>query len=150
VQISTTSDFRTIVEDGTSSDTVHASGTSWLSVGSQYYWRVREERTGSSGAWSSAWSFTVTTAVVPQKVKVNPMSCTMSKGVLRYALPKPCYVSVSYYDLRGRLMGTFINSVQGAGYHSLSVPVSRWSRGAYIQIFKAGNLVRRDRLILMR
>jgi hypothetical protein len=150
------SDFTNVVKDTTimvtDTSVILFNDTNRLVIGGQYYWRAREIRTsGTIAAWSSGFGFTATnTGVIPAAVRLNSLHCAMSKGILNYALPRQCYVSVTYYDLRGRIVGSFVNQEQAAGYYSLSVPVSRWSRGMYIQIFKAGTFIKKDKLVLLK
>ena len=71
-------------------------------------------------------------------------SISGSYGMVRYGLASACHVSLRYYDLRGRLVATLVNTTQGAGYYVLSVKNVLPSRGTYIRVFEAGSFIKRD------
>lgn len=70
--------------------------------------------------------------------------------VLRYALPEQCRVSAACYDLRGRLVYSYVNKNQGPGSHALSIPAASWPHGAYCMVFKAGNFIRMGKVVVVR
>jgi hypothetical protein len=45
---------------------------------------------------------------------------------------------------------SFVNEFQGPGYFTLPLPVSSWSKGVYIQVFKAGSFERRETITTVR
>jgi hypothetical protein len=65
-------------------------------------------------------------------------------------LPRQCLVSLKYYDVRGRLVASFVNQAQGPGYYALPLPLSAWSRGTYVQVFSAGSFIKNDRVVVVR
>jgi hypothetical protein len=111
-----------------------------------YYWRVRAKNIGGVSAWSAVRNFiTGATAVLPYSQSLpHAFSITVSSGTVRYNLPLQCHVSLKYYDLRGRLVATLMNSMQGAGDYVLSVKNALPSRGTYVRVFEAGIFVRRE------
>ena len=86
---------------------------------------------------------------LPKKLELTAVSCGTSSKTLRYALPSPCFVSVKYYDVRGRFVASFINSYQNSGYYSLPLPTATWAKGTYVQVFKAGSFIERDRIAVL-
>ncbi len=124
-----------------------------LTNNSQYYWRVNAANTVGTSVWSSVWSFTVgSTAVLPQQhlAGAGVFGVSMQSGTLRYFLPVSSQVNVKYFDLKGRMVASFINEFQTAGDHSFRIPTSSWAKGTYLQVFEAGNTVMRDKIVLMR
>ena len=98
--------------------------------------------------WSLV-SFTVATTSVSQFPSLRrgipaAFSITGTSGIVRYALPEQCRVSLKYFDLRGRLVANLVNAVQGAGYYTLSVKNVLPSFGTYIRVFEAGSFIKRD------
>ena len=136
-----------LVQDSSVADTTRL--LTALSNNITYWWRVKAYNAAGWGVYSQKVRFTVIiSAVLPGMVDIRNFSLSGTSGIIRYALPSRCFVSLKYYDTRGRLVGSFINCVQGAGNYSLTLPVSSWARGAYIQVFSAGDIVRRDRLVV--
>jgi hypothetical protein len=87
---------------------------------------------------------------LPARFQFISFVCNGSSKVLRYALPSQCYVSLDYYDIRGKIVVSLLHQVQKPGYYMLPLPLSAWARGTYIQVFKAGSFIRRDRLMLLK
>jgi hypothetical protein len=59
-------------------------------------------------------------------------------------------VSLKYYDVRGRLVASLVDRVQGPGNYSLTVPVSTWAHGTYVQVFKAGSFITKKMVAIVR
>ena len=53
-------------------------------------------------------------------------------------------MSLKYYDLRGRVVTTLVNSTQAPGCYALSVKGILNSHGVYIRVFEAGSFVKRE------
>jgi hypothetical protein len=150
VQVSTASDFSSpVVNDSNITDTSHV--VYGLSNFTFYYWRVRAVNTGGSSGWSTVWNFiTGSTAVMPSNPSApHAFSFTSSSGVVRYSLPVSCRVGLKYYDLRGRLVATLVNTTQNAGYYVLSIKNALPSRGTYIRVFEAGSFIKRELVAAM-
>jgi hypothetical protein len=58
-------------------------------------------------------------------------------------------VGLKYYDLRGRLVATLVNTTQNAGYYVLSIKNALPSRGTYIRVFEAGSFIKRELVAAM-
>jgi hypothetical protein len=46
------------------------------------------------------------------------------------------------------MIASYLGRMQGAGSYSLRLPT--WGTGAYVQVFTAGEIVRKDRIMLIR
>jgi Putative Ig domain len=71
-------------------------------------------------------------------------------GVLRYALPDPCFVSVKYYDVGGKTVASFVDKTQPAGFYSLPIQNAFWPKGTYILVFKAGSFEKTEAMAMAR
>jgi hypothetical protein len=151
VQISTDSIFSNIIvnDSGITSTTYAVSG---LSLSIVYYWRVKAVNAGGSSDWSETQSFTTTSSgVLPYSPPLpRVFSISGSSGIVRYSLPSACQVSLKYYDLRGRLTASLINTMQGPGYYVLSVKSALPSNGSYIRVFEAGSFVKKSLVAVVR
>jgi hypothetical protein len=122
-----------------------------LVAGISYWWEVKAYNSSGWGPYSSKYKFTIlSVSVMPEQVKVRAFDVHYSNSVLRYALPDKCYVSVKYYDVKGRTIASFVNKVQETGYYMLPVRFAFCSEGPYIQIFKAGSIEKREIITLAR
>ncbi len=179
VQVATSSGFSTIfTQDSTLTDT--SISINGLANGTVYYWRVRAKNTDGVSAWATYRRFTTIVAPPATPNLVSPTDgaiitvdsvrlvwnravpavdkylvdvatdSAMTNGTLHYTLPSQCFVSIRYYDIRGRMVASFIGRVQGAGNYSLRLPVSSWGMGAYVQVFTAGEIVRKDRMMVIK
>ena len=145
IQVATDTGFSNIfIQDSSLTDSLKS--ISGLSNSAVYYWRLRGKNAGGAGEWSNIWSFeTGNTGVQPRPYALPTMfSIFGSSGIVRYSLASACHVSLKYYDLRGRLAATLVNTTQGAGYYILSVKNVLPSRGTYIRVFEAGVFVKRE------
>jgi hypothetical protein len=145
VQVATDTNFTSLFTQDTSL-TDSLKSISGLANSTVYYWRVRAKNAGGVSNWTSRWSFTTTaTGVLPTNPSLpRAFSITGSFGTVRYGLPKQCHVSLKYYDLRGRLAASLINSIQGPGDYMLSVKSALPSSGTYIRVFEAGSFIKRE------
>jgi len=117
-----------------------------LTIGVTYCWNVYAYN-GNGGAMAYFWwHFTPEyTAILSFNLPLLIMpSITSFSRTVRYNLPEQCYVSLQYYDLKGRLTASFINCMQSAGSHALSVKAVISFNNSYVRIFKAGNFVKRE------
>ncbi|MDD5674360.1 MAG: hypothetical protein PHC61_09360 [Chitinivibrionales bacterium] len=89
------------------------------------------------------------TAPLPALSKIKSFSCGTMAGMIYYTLPKSCFVSIKYYDLQGKSVCSFVNSYKGVGNYSLKLP-SALSRNVYIQEFRAGEFVKKERLVVAK
>jgi hypothetical protein len=116
-----------------------------------YFWRVKAHNAAGWGSYSSETRFVTSfTGVLYNGNALKALSLRYSSGRLSYALPSRCFVSVKYYDVRGRMVGSFVNQNQGAGNHALLLPIASFTTGAYVQVFEAGEMVRKDRIMVVK
>jgi hypothetical protein len=148
LQISTASVFATTVFDKAGLTATSRTISPALGSGT-YYWRVSATNGGSAGVYSTPWSFTVTGfgKRLAFSFKVKSFSLSGSQNSISYELSEQCFVSVNYYDLKGRVIGSFINRIQGEGVYSLSLPMGT---GIYVQDFKAGKFANRKMITITR
>lgn len=116
-----------------------------------YWWQVKAFNMAGWGPFSQKRRFSVpSTGVLPKQVTVRSFDCSGSSGMLRYALPQQCFVSVQFFDLSGKQIASMVNRVQDAGYYTADIPVATWAKGSYVQIFRAGSYVHKSVLVLAR
>ena len=89
---------------------------------------------------------------IPEKFQIhqnypNPFNPTT---MINYDIPKESLVRIDLYDLSGRLINTFINEKQQAGFYSIHWDASRYSSGVYIYRIQAGGFSAVKKCILMK
>ena len=57
----------------------------------------------------------------------------------KYELPQESKVTLTIFDLRGRLVETIVNQTQPAGYYSVLWDAGKYSSGVYLYRFQAGD-----------
>lgn len=120
-------------------------------TGESFWWQVKAKNGVGWGPFSAKRRFThPSTSVLPKQWSMKVFGCTQSDRILRYSLPEQCRVILRYYNVSGRLIISLINRVQNAGYYSISIPMSWWAKGTYVQEFQAGNFVRKDKFYITR
>jgi hypothetical protein len=137
--------------DSTVTDTIEM--VKPIAANQRYWWKVKAHNISGWGEFSPEYWFTkggTASVVIPKTYEVKSAGLSGTAGVLRYALPVKCRVSVNYYNLKGQIMGVFVNQVQGAGVYSLCLPLSSWAKGSYIQEFKAGSFVKKEIITIVR
>jgi len=67
-----------------------------------------------------------------------------------YALLKPEHVSLRLYSLNGQMQSELVNKHQDAGNYSLSMQRSQLAAGAYLVVFKAGDIHQEKMISLMK
>ncbi|MBN2037945.1 MAG: hypothetical protein JW768_14485 [Chitinispirillaceae bacterium] len=106
---------------------------------------------GNDDIFVARWSqFPPSGVITPKRPEQSSVVCESSSRILRYTLPMQCRVSIDYYDIKGRLVASPVNTVQGPGNYSLVTPVSGMAKGAYVQVFKAGGFVKTERVMAVR
>jgi hypothetical protein len=116
-----------------------------------YYWRIRAHNAAGWGGYSEQRRFVTSfTGALSGGNAIRVFSLKYKAGTLLYTLPKQCFVSIRYYTIRGRIVGSYVGRVQGVGNYRLNIPVSSWGAGTYVQVFEAGEIVRKDRLMVIK
>jgi hypothetical protein len=138
-----------VVNDSSVTDTTRLADS--LANHTTYYWRVKAHNAAGWGSYSAETRFVTSfVGVLYNGGSQRAFALRYSSGRLSYTLPGRCYVSVRYYDIRGRLVGSYVNQTQGGGSYSVALPVSSWSTGAYVQVFEAGKTIRKDRILVVK
>jgi hypothetical protein len=88
--------------------------------------------------------------VVTGRTTPGRFECSGSSGAFRYTLPVQCRVSVQYYDTKGRLLYSFVNSNQNPGRYFLPIPAFSFAHGAYFRVFEAGKFVKKETVLILR
>lgn len=87
---------------------------------------------------------------VGESVELQCSNLCNSPGRIRFALPKSCEVTLSLYDITGRLVATLADGWHGAGVHEAALDSKNFSQGVYFLRFEAGRTCMRRKLILLR
>ena len=69
---------------------------------------------------------------------------------IEYVIPKDEMVSVSIYDLQGRMVTSLSNGVQSAGYHSITWNASEMPTGLYFVKLVAGSYRETQKIMLIK
>ena len=77
----------------------------------------------------------------------NPFN---SKTVINWQIPKPAFVSIKIYDIKGSEVNTIINGYKEAGYHSTIFDASGLSSGVYYYRMISGNYSKTEKLLLIK
>jgi parallel beta-helix repeat protein len=77
----------------------------------------------------------------------NPFNMT---SVVKYSLPEACNVSLTIYDISGRMVSELVDGWRDAGYHEATFDGSHLASGMYIFTLKAGNFVESGKMVLIK
>ena len=69
---------------------------------------------------------------------------------IEYVIPTDEMVSVSIYDLQGRMVTSLSNGVQSAGYHSITWNASEMPTGLYFVRLVAGSYRETQKIMLIK
>jgi hypothetical protein len=69
---------------------------------------------------------------------------------IKYALPRPEYVTLKVYNILGQEVITLVNEMQEAGYKSVELNVSNLPSGIYIYRLNAGSFSSVKKMVLLR
>ncbi len=95
-------------------------------------------------------AFAPSTIVEYDPVAPLSFACQAAFPVLRYSLPRQCRVSADFYDMKGRLVYSYVNKSQGPGSYALRIPTAPWPHGMYCMVFKAGSFGKREKVAVVR
>ncbi len=127
-----------IVQDSSVTDTVFC--TRMLPANYSYWWRVQAWNRMGWGPFSrTACFFSTSVNVAGRMAEQSPFWCNSSVSTLRYSLARQCPVAISWYNVQGRVVYSYVNAGQGPGAFSVSpeLPI-----GEYCMVFKAGDFVK--------
>jgi flagellar hook assembly protein FlgD len=69
---------------------------------------------------------------------------------IEYGLPKDSQVSITVYDMLGRIVKELINEKQSAGFHSIKWDASDLSNGLYLVKMAAGKYQKSQKVMLVK
>ena len=104
-------------------------------------------------------SYTYVPTEVAQSQTHPPLKFSLSQNypnpfnpstVITYNLPSGTHVTVTLYDVLGRIVRTLVDERQGAGTHSVSLNASTLSSGVYFYKLKAGNSVEVKKMMVLK
>lgn len=90
--------------------------------------------------------------VVPTRFELgacrpNPIA---SASTMRYAVPRPAYVSIRLYDITGRVVLTLVDGHVDPGYHDVPLPSGRLASGIYFCCMRSEGFSATRRLLFMK
>ncbi len=147
---------------GTTTDTVYSDTA--VIIGTTYYYRISaSDFAGNESEYSNESGcqyvgiYGITEMELPKTFSLsqnypNPFNPVT---VIKYALPKDCYVKLTIYNILGQMVATLVNRKQVAGYKSISWDSRNQSgnevaSGIYFYRLRAGDFVKTRKMILLR
>lgn len=158
LQLSLDQDFNQIQIDtsGISDTTLVVENLEELS---EYYWRVLASNDSGESDWSETWSFETQMATsvqldgeVPKEVSLkqnypNPFNPTT---IITFGLPQTTQARLEVFNILGRRVALLVDEPRNAGYHEVSFDASNLSSGVYLYRLKAGDIVRTEKMMLIK
>lgn len=126
---------------------------------SEYYWRVLASNESGESDWSDIWRFETQMATsvdldgeVPKEVSLkqnypNPFNPTT---IITFGLPQITQTRLEVFNILGRRVALLIDEPKNAGYHEVSFDASNLSSGVYLYRLKAGDIVRTEKMMLIK
>lgn len=84
------------------------------------------------------------------KVSQNYPNPFNPSTIIRYELPKTCFVKLSIYDLLGRELITLVNEEKEAGFHETKFDASNSSSGIYYYTLLTESFVESKKLMVLK
>ena len=116
-------------------------GNNMSDAGAAYVFGPSSTGIGDEGSWDMPLSFQL------NQNFPNPFNPSTAIG---YRLPATGYVTVKVFDELGREVATLVNSIQGAGAHTIRWNASGFASGVYIYEINAGNFRDVKKMVLMK
>ncbi len=69
---------------------------------------------------------------------------------IEFWLPKTSNVLIKIFDVRGRLVTTLLNETKDSGLHRIKFNGENLSSGIYLVVFKAGNYIEKQKMVLLK
>lgn len=112
-----------------------------LSQGTVYYWRVDQDTSGGiiqGKVWTFRTEGFITSVdeieqTIPPEFKLYPVYSNPfnSETKIQYAVSRPARITISAFDITGRLIGTLLDQKVDAGEHSFTWNASDLAPGTY-------------------
>ncbi len=80
-------------------------------------------------------------------VSPNPFN---PAATINFTLPQAAHMSLSVYDLNGRLVSELLNGLREAGQHQVTFDGSNLSSGVYLYTLQAGSYSATGKMVLMK
>ena len=77
----------------------------------------------------------------------NPFNPTTS---ISYSVPADMNITLSIFDIRGRLVSQLVNEVQAGGAHSVVWNAADQASGVYVMKLVAGSTVQTQKIMLIK
>ncbi len=90
---------------------------------------------------------------VPQEfcLKQNFPNPFNSSTVIKFSIPKKCFVQIQIYDILGKLADTPLNEEIGASEYELRIDAAKYSSGVYFyRLIADGNIIDTKKLVLLK
>lgn len=157
IMISDDSTFTTTVLDTNVSGTEIQLANNFLSVNTQYFWRVAGRNEAGDGPFSGTWSFTTgVTNIEPTSLPIvyelyrnypNPFNPTTK---IKFDIPENSFVSLKIYDITGREVANLVSQEMAPGRYEKDWNASAYSSGIYFYRITAGSFVKTYKMILSK
>jgi regulation of enolase protein 1 (concanavalin A-like superfamily) len=123
-----------------------------------YFWRVRAQNPGGWGPFSAVYGFrTLVTGVTDRKglptiyaLDQNYPNPFNPATVIEFAVPREGRVRLEVYNLLGQHVGTLLDEVRQAGYHSLTFDAHGLPSGVYLYRLTADGVSLLKKMMLVR
>jgi hypothetical protein len=123
-----------------------------------YFWKVRA---GNAGGWGTAsptrrinfaWTGVNEERGLPTAVQLrnnfpNPFNPSTT---IEFALPRESRVMLEVYSILGERVATLVNETRPAGYHTVVFDASGLASGIYLYRLTAGDIVKMNKMVLMK
>jgi len=146
-------------------DTASGLADAWDPSGDGLVWSLaRENGTlyvgGGFGRLGGLPSVGLAAFILPQTPQPAPTSFSLAQSmpnptpsvaIIRYALPTAASVSLSVYDLQGRMIAQLLrHTSQDAGPHEIIVQTDAWKPGVYLYRLEAGGRASTRKMVVVR
>ena len=144
-------------------DTVISDTSITLLLRGTKYWHVKAiDWAGNASNWSQRRQFTVgieeiNSGTIPAIFNLyqnmpNPFN---SRTEIRYSIPRECNVSLSIYDISGKVVKTLVNETMNAGVYSVSWNGNdndgrKVGQGVYFYILKTAGEKMQKKMLMLR
>ncbi len=163
--------YRTSVDTNWVADTMHPLGDGWYidSIPVQTpqdsiivdYYLTAEDYAGNNSRdpGSGLYSFVLRLKPSAQEDKKVPdkfilFSPTPNPSLrntqIKYGLPEKANITLSIYDISGRLVKTFYSGTRKEGYYTVNLNCKEFSKGIYFIQFKSGKFTDRKKFIILQ
>ena len=157
IMISDDSTFTTTDLDTLVSGTEIQLANNFLSVNTQYFWRVAGNNAIGDGPFSGTWSFTTgVTNIEPTSLPIvyelyrnypNPFNPTTK---IKFDIPENSFVSLKIYDITGREVANLVSQEMAPGRYEKDWNAAAYSSGVYFYRITAGSFVKTYKMILSK